>query len=272
MNALNSILGPDSPNAVRFAVIFLIVALGVFVLWFVISSIMKALRRGGLVGRSRQPRLGILEETEIDARRRLLLIRRDNVEHLILLGQNGDIVIEQNITRVLQANVPPQPSIAQPPLREANAEDEGVRNNYRVAAKNQARLAAQVQARPIETKPIETKPEEPVVVAPPAPQVNSAPPINSAPAMSAAPAMNMGQFSRPNPFPQNPARVMPQLMQPASSVVAAPVNSQSVSPAPQPVAPAAPAPIQAKPAVSPFDNLENEMANLLGQTRPVKAP
>ena len=34
---------------------------------------------------------------QVDGRRRLVLFRRDNVEHLVLLGINGDVVIESAI-------------------------------------------------------------------------------------------------------------------------------------------------------------------------------
>ena len=39
-------------------------------------------------------RLQILEVRTLDSRRRLVLIRRDTVEYLLLLGAHGDLVIE----------------------------------------------------------------------------------------------------------------------------------------------------------------------------------
>ena len=42
-------------------------------------------------------RLGITEFHEIDKTRRIVLVRRDDVEHLIMIGGNQDIVIESNI-------------------------------------------------------------------------------------------------------------------------------------------------------------------------------
>lgn len=42
-------------------------------------------------------RLGITEFHEIDKTRRVVLVRRDDVEHLIMIGGNQDIVIENNI-------------------------------------------------------------------------------------------------------------------------------------------------------------------------------
>src|SRR6266705_6718439 len=44
-----------------------------------------------------EPRLGVIEQAAVDARRRLLLIRRDDVEHLIMTGGPVDVVIETGI-------------------------------------------------------------------------------------------------------------------------------------------------------------------------------
>jgi flagellar protein FliO/FliZ len=42
-------------------------------------------------------RLSIVEARNLDMRRRLVLIRRDDVEHLLVLGQDGDLVVERGI-------------------------------------------------------------------------------------------------------------------------------------------------------------------------------
>ncbi len=42
-------------------------------------------------------RLGIVESMNVDGKRRLVLIKRDDVEHLILLGSNGELLIENGI-------------------------------------------------------------------------------------------------------------------------------------------------------------------------------
>src|SRR6185295_11364390 len=44
-----------------------------------------------------EPRLGVSEQANVDGRRKLLLIRRDDVEHLIMTGGPVDVVIETNI-------------------------------------------------------------------------------------------------------------------------------------------------------------------------------
>jgi flagellar protein FliO/FliZ len=50
-------------------------------------------------GRHATRRLSIAEVMPVDARRRLLLVRRDGVEHLILLGSGtgADLLVESNI-------------------------------------------------------------------------------------------------------------------------------------------------------------------------------
>lgn len=74
----------------------LLLVLGLIVLCSVL------VRRFGIAGRVMtrgNRRLGVVEVTALDARRRLVLIRRDNVEHLLLLGPTHDILIESDIGR-----------------------------------------------------------------------------------------------------------------------------------------------------------------------------
>lgn len=54
------------------------------------------LRAGPVVGARR---LALVEVMVLDARRRLVLVRRDDVEHLLLLGANGESVVETGIAR-----------------------------------------------------------------------------------------------------------------------------------------------------------------------------
>jgi flagellar protein FliO/FliZ len=58
-----------------------------------------AAKRFGLAGRfaSGGTRLGIIEAATIDAKRRLVLLRRDEVEHLVLIGPDGATVVETGI-------------------------------------------------------------------------------------------------------------------------------------------------------------------------------
>lgn len=60
-----------------------------------------ALRRAGALtmtgARGSHRRLAVQEILPLEGRRRLMLIRRDDREHLILIGQQGDIVVESDI-------------------------------------------------------------------------------------------------------------------------------------------------------------------------------
>ena len=47
----------------------------------------------------RVPRLAVSEFENLDDKRRLVLIRRDDVEHLVMIGGASDVLIEKNIIR-----------------------------------------------------------------------------------------------------------------------------------------------------------------------------
>src|SRR5438105_11707943 len=94
---MDFLFGADMPLAVRFLVAFVIV-LGL------IGGTAYLIRRFGgerlaAAGRGRQPRLAVVDAAAVDGRRRLILIRRDNVEHLLLIGGPTDVVVEPNILR-----------------------------------------------------------------------------------------------------------------------------------------------------------------------------
>jgi flagellar protein FliO/FliZ len=79
-------------------------------------------RLGSVGMRGRQPRLAVVDYASVDARRRLLLIRRDNVEHLVMIGGPTDVVVESNIVRAspAQRDLPTSsrpPAIAESPPR-----------------------------------------------------------------------------------------------------------------------------------------------------------
>ena len=45
-------------------------------------------------GRTRQPRLGLVDAFSLDGQRQLVLVRRDNVEHLVMIGGPNDVLVE----------------------------------------------------------------------------------------------------------------------------------------------------------------------------------
>lgn len=90
------------------------IAVAVLVVGFIIY---KALS-GRVLGRKGQ-RLGISEYHEIDKTRRLVLVRRDETEHLILIGGAHDLVVESGISLDSGMNEVREPIRPPIPLRTA---------------------------------------------------------------------------------------------------------------------------------------------------------
>jgi hypothetical protein len=97
-----SLFGAEMPLPVRFFIAFLIV-LGLIGATAWIVRRFGAGRLDGPTARGRQPRLAVIDAAVVDGRRRLILIRRDNVEHLLMIGGPTDVVIEPNIVRAVAA-------------------------------------------------------------------------------------------------------------------------------------------------------------------------
>ena len=103
---LDSLFGQEMPLLVKGILAFVIVlALMMACVWLVRRF--GGTRLGTPSARGRQPpRLAVIDTVFIEGRRRLALIRRDNVEHLILIGGPTDVVIEQNIVRAVPVAQP----------------------------------------------------------------------------------------------------------------------------------------------------------------------
>ena len=92
----------DLENYLRFlAALVLVIALIAAIAWVV--------RRFDLFGRlpsvkrRAERRLGVVEYMALDPKTRLVLVSRDNIQHLLLLGAAGPVVVERGIV------APPQP-------------------------------------------------------------------------------------------------------------------------------------------------------------------
>jgi hypothetical protein len=74
-------------------------------------------RLGANTQRGRMPRLAVIDAAAVDGRRRLVLVRRDNVEHLLMIGGPTDIVVEPNIVRAApgREQLPQRPGAVEPP-------------------------------------------------------------------------------------------------------------------------------------------------------------
>ncbi|MGY4287448.1 flagellar protein FliO/FliZ [Bradyrhizobium sp. LM2.7] len=290
-------------------------------------------RLGANTQRGRMPRLAVIDAAAVDGRRRLVLVRRDNVEHLLMIGGPTDIVVEPNIVRAAlgrdqlpqrsnaaepprlapmpdtggwadEAPRPelldhPEPQMPEPPPRPSRPSfaDE-VRRPAPALAERRSDPLAGFTPEPIAPRPErgEPRPEpapprvarsepplmprpprhsEPVKVppvrteraaAPPPPPIPQAPPVprpDTAPAAPSSAEQNLAEMAQ---------RLEAALRRPSGETVAPPVAPEPPAPSPRaaraepPPPPAAPA----KPATekTSFENLEDEMASLLGRPKP----
>jgi flagellar protein FliO/FliZ len=109
------------PDTLKFVVVFVLI-LGILVplvwRWFNVGP----LRHGGLHGRHH--RLSVIETVMVDVRHRLVLVKRDNVEHLLLVGGPSNLVVEASITRpgAVAREPRPIPDARPEPARQPAAE------------------------------------------------------------------------------------------------------------------------------------------------------
>ncbi|MGU3576744.1 hypothetical protein ACLBWZ_14500 [Brucellaceae bacterium C25G] len=98
--SLNGILGEGTANIVLFIILFAVILAVIFVVYAIIK------RFSGQPAHSRpfthtdhapSPRLSVVDAAMVDDQRKLVLVRRDDVEHLILIGGPTDVVVEHNI-------------------------------------------------------------------------------------------------------------------------------------------------------------------------------
>lgn len=189
----------------------------IIVLWVIRSRAPSPFVRGG---RNRQPRLQVLDAAAVDARRRLVLVRRDDVEHLIMIGGPSDIVIESRILPAAAEHPDsasrPQP-VEQRPISVARPETPPV-------SPPRPPVAARVEpaAEPTFSAPVspEPRPRPEPSAQPPAPPA-VAPPVVTSP-LPAEPVTAPLSAERDNPLravppqPRPPERpAAPQAAQPA---------------------------------------------------------
>ena len=100
-----SFFGFEPSQWVQFGIAFAIILILLVLFFLVFRKLLGArlMMPGSDRSRSRQPRIGIVDVYDLDRQRQLVLLRRDNVEHLLLIGGLNDVVIETNIVRVAGA-------------------------------------------------------------------------------------------------------------------------------------------------------------------------
>ena len=282
-------------------------------------------RLGANTNRGRMPRLAVIDAAAVDGRRRLVLVRRDNIEHLLMIGGPTDIVVEPNIVRAMPgrdqmpragaggatepppriAPLPdagwpdadaarsdsrtdafdhPEPQMPEPPPRPSRpsfadevrrpspAMSERRERSDPLAGFSPEPLGGRPEPRPeLRPEPMPsrvTSRSEPVM---PRPQRHVEPPKPPA----RAPERMIVPPPPPPPPPQSSAdqnlaemaqRLEAALRRPAGDTVAPPVAPEP-PPGRAPRNEASMAPPVATPARSGFENLEDEMASLLGRPK-----
>jgi flagellar protein FliO/FliZ len=107
-----ALFGIEMPFAVRIVVALIIVLALIGGAAYLVRRFGTTALNAAAAARGRQPRLAVIDIATVDGRRRLMLIRRDNVEHLVMIGGPTDVVIEPNIVRAIPTTPArdPQPS------------------------------------------------------------------------------------------------------------------------------------------------------------------
>jgi hypothetical protein len=338
---LDGVFGTEMPFVVKFFLAFLLV-LGLIGVGAWGLRRFSSGRLGGAGTRGRQPRLGVIDHASVDGRRRLILIRRDNVEHLLMIGGPTDVVVEANIVRAVAASrdvalarpaaieplpraiplpdngngswplqpeviTPPPPARPAPKIEPATDEapawpplqpqaDTPPAAPARPQRDTLAALADELSARPAPPPPpsrvrtpaparapLEARGEPRVVeprAEPRAPTVQAAP--TPTPADTAAADQSLAEMAhrleaalrKPNaearagaPQPRQEMRQETRQAQPAEQTAA----PEPAPPQPRAARPAEPKPARNAPPAKPpqsttlYDNLEQEMASLLGR-------
>src|SRR6185503_3133915 len=164
---MDSLFGAEGSLIVRFVVAFVIVLALIGLTFWLIRRFGTA-RVGTAAQRGRQPRLAVIDAAPIDGRRRLVLVRRDNVEHLLMIGGPTDVVVEQNIMRAVPVNAPRDVPVPRQSGAEARPEPARVQAfeedwpQPEPAPRPYARPEPAVRApRPLEPRPLEPRSLEP---------------------------------------------------------------------------------------------------------------
>src|SRR5262245_57036198 len=97
---MNSLLGVELPTPVNFVIAFIVVLALIGAATWLIGRC--GATRLDAAGRGRRPRLAVCATAAVDSRRKVLIIRRDNVEHLLMIGGPNDVVVEASIVRGAQ--------------------------------------------------------------------------------------------------------------------------------------------------------------------------
>jgi flagellar protein FliO/FliZ len=225
---MNSLFGVDLPTPVNFVIAFVVVLL-------LIGAATWLVRRFGSTRidqgpRSRQPRLAVIDAAAVDGRRKLVIIRRDNVEHLLMIGGPTDVVVETNIVRAAgigARDAAPGRNGSEAPLR-ATTPDPASWQSDPAPAPAVALRAERSGPRPIADDTWHTM-DEPIA----SPAVQAPPAIQAPPVRSVRPADTLASLAHElsRPAGEQPRATQPEPA-PAATAPASVAAAPQVGPAP----------------------------------------
>jgi hypothetical protein len=270
--------GIEASPAIQYAIAFVII-LGLVTLFGLVLRRLSSARLmlpGQDRGRSRQPRLGVVDIYDLDRQRQLILLRRDNVEHLLLIGGPNDVVIETNIVRVppsrtaapaAEAERPEEPAPPARPTIEPPARPALEAATARLGpalTRSEDSDAAQELSPVASLPPVPTPARTEAMLKPDA--VTLAPQAPASDVMAPPPARPVPP-ARPEPMPERPTGVpvRPRVPEPPAPPARAPAA------APTPPAPTAAAPTSAAPAAPPRESRVPDEAILNDMARQLEA-
>ena len=276
-------------------------------------------RLGANTNRGRMPRLAVIDAAAVDGRRRLVLVRRDNIEHLLMIGGPTDIVVEPNIVRAMPGRdqIAPRPAEPQARIPQDSGgwpDGDGARTDMfdhveppmpeppsrpaRPSFVDEIRRPAMPERRPERADPLGGFTPEPLGGRPePRPELRPEPmpsrvTSRNEPAMPRPPSRPTEppkappvRTERPAPPPPPPVpaasnadqnlaemaqRLEAALRRPGGETSEPRVGAPPVAPEPPPARTSRSEPSPTPPAASPksgFENLEDEMASLLGRPK-----
>ena len=223
---MNSLFGVELPTPVTFVISFAFVLL-------LIGAAAWLVRRFGATridaaARGRQPRLAVIDSAAVDGRRKLVIIRRDNVEHLLMIGGPSDVVVETNIVRgaaVATRDAPPvrngAPETMPRPIQMPEPTPWPLQPEPAPAAAS-IQQPARAQRLPSD-EAWQTLPTEPTVMPPPVPEVRPVRPADTLAGLAE-------ELARPSePAAARPVQIQPSQIQPARVGATQPIAAASTA-------------------------------------------
>jgi flagellar protein FliO/FliZ len=235
----------------------------------------RRLRMSG--GRGRQLRLGIVDAFDLDRQRQLVIVRRDNVEHLIMIGGPNDVLIESEIVRA-EARDLRETRARDKEARDKDVRDKDIRDREFKEPPQMPPLkapepklppplmpepqqpAAREHAPPVRLQPVSRAPVPPTL--PPAAPPRRMPPRPDVSPLQPEPPRRAGPEPNSAAAPPSPPAVNgpPRFLRPARPQETPP-KLPDAAPAPA----THPSPASEPPAPDAMESLEEEMAKLLGR-------